>query len=104
MGSIVFCLIEDKIMTAVDNNLQTVMNRNEQVVNLLPTTSQDCSKPGTSKECYGDLDDALSSDLDSEQERAANELAAIWEDSDCSIRDKDYVPDSETSSEEGKFQ
>lgn len=57
----------------------------------------------------GDLYEIMSSELNSDQERTACELRDLFEDSDCSVRDKDYVPDgstSETSDEElneGKF-
>lgn len=55
-----------------------------------------------------DLDD-MSSELNSDQERTLLELGDFLEDSDCSVKDKDYVPDAstlETSDEEshgGKF-
>ena len=49
MGSIVFLLIEDEVVTVVDNYLQPVMNGNElgneDAVNLLPPKTQDYSRP-----------------------------------------------------------
>lgn len=54
----------------------------------------------------GDLIDTVSSGLNSDQERTVFELRDLFEDSDCSIKDTDYVPDAFSSDEElreGKF-
>lgn len=56
---------------------------------------------------YKDFDQ-MSSELDSDKERTVRELEDFLEDSDCSVKDRDYVPDnsgvsiSETSSEESQ--
>ncbi|KAJ8940579.1 hypothetical protein NQ314_010657 [Rhamnusium bicolor] len=57
-------------------------------------------QPSTSNEYKEESN--ISSDLDSTQERIAEEMENYLEDSDCSVRDKDYVPEPE-SSDTGKF-
>ncbi|CAG9772257.1 unnamed protein product [Ceutorhynchus assimilis] len=55
---------------------------------------------------HRDIDQKMSFELDSDHERTADELEGFFEDSDCSVKDRDYVPDSpdvsdsETSDEE----
>lgn len=75
-----FCLLEDKMPVNNSHN-----------------------KPSTSKECSTNIEETALYNLEPEQERVGCELAAILDDSDCSIKDKDYVPGSDSSSEEGIF-
>lgn len=60
------------------------------------------SKPGPSQEHAPTLDVTtdLSSDLDSDQEQAVAEMLEFFEDSDCSVKDKDYVPESPAAEHE----
>lgn len=88
----------------IDEGIVETSKEGASIKLLVPFEMQDIhNKPSTSKECYANFEANVSSDLEPEQEQLANELAAILDDSDCSIIDKDHVPESESSSEESRF-